>query len=137
MFWPKNSLFKFRLAHRGLNLSLFVAALGVTLAPPLLGMTSLAYAADTVRLEVGKPLQEAQRLASAGKNKEALAKLHEADSTGGKTPFETYQVEYVRAAAAARAGGNASAIKAFGYVINSGRLPAAQVPNFTRGLATL
>ena len=128
---------KFRLAPLGLSFNLFLAALGFTLAPPLLGLTSLACAADTVRAEVGKPLQEAQRLAAGGKNKEALAKLHEADSVGGKTPFETYQVEYVRAAAAARAGDNTSAIKAFEYVINSGRLPAAQLPNFTRGLATM
>ena len=114
-----------------------IACVGLTLAAPLLGLAPSAHAADTVRAEVGKPLHEAQRLAAAGKTREALAKLHEADSIVGKTPFETYQVEYVRAAAAARAGDNATAIKSFEYVISSGRLPAAQVPNFTRGLATM
>jgi hypothetical protein len=88
-----------------------------------------------VRAEVGKPLQEAQKLASSGKNKEALAKLREADSVGGKTAFESYQIERVRASAAAAAGDNGTAIKAFEAVINSGRLSAAEAPKFTQALA--
>ena len=122
---------KFRLAHLGL----VMAAIGVTAATPVIGLGSLAYAADTVRAEVGKPLQEAQRLASAGKNKEALAKLREADNVSGKTAFESYQIERVRASAAAGAGDNGTAIKAFEAVINSGRLSAAEAPKFTQGLA--
>ena len=106
---------KFRLAHLGL----VMAAIGFTAATPVIGLGSLAYAADTVRAEVGKPLQEAQKLASSGKNKEALAKLREADSVSGKTAFESYQIERVRASAAAGAGDNATAIKAFEAVINS------------------
>ncbi|HAT29571.1 MAG TPA: hypothetical protein DCW29_01575 [Janthinobacterium sp.] len=112
-----------------------MAAVGFTAATPILGLTSVAYAADSVRAEVGKPLQEAQRLASAGKNKEALAKLREADNVGGKTPFETYQIERVRASAAAASGDNGAAIKAFEAVINSGRLSASEAPKFTQGLA--
>lgn len=122
---------KFRLAHLGL----VMAAIGFTAATPLIGLTSLAHAADAVRAEVGKPLQEAQRLASAGKNKEALAKLREADNIGNKTAFESYQIERVRASAAAGAGDNAVAIKSFETIINSGRLSAAEAPKFTQGLA--
>ncbi len=122
---------KFRLAHLGL----VMAAIGFTAATPMIGLVSLAHAADTVRAEVGKPLQEAQKLASSGKNKEALAKLREADSVGNKTAFESYQIERVRASAAAGAGDNATAIKAFEAVINSGRLSAAEAPKFTQGLA--
>ncbi|MET3130493.1 hypothetical protein AAKU55_000750 [Oxalobacteraceae bacterium GrIS 1.11] len=122
---------KFRLAHLGL----VMAALGFTAAAPVLGLASLAHAADTVRAEVGKPLQEAQKLASSGKNKEALAKLREADNVGGKTPFETYQIERVRASAAAASGDNGAAIKAFEFVINSGRLSASEAPKFTQALA--
>ncbi len=122
---------KFRLAHLGL----VMAAIGFTLAPPLLGLAPTAHAADTVRAEVGKPLQEAQKLASAGKNKEALAKLRDADAIGNKTPFETYQIERVRASAAAASGDNGAAIKAFEAVINSGRLSAAEAPKFTQALA--
>ncbi|CDG81835.1 tetratricopeptide repeat protein [Janthinobacterium agaricidamnosum] len=122
---------KFRLAHLGL----VMAAIGFTAATPIIGLVSLAHAADTVRAEVGKPLQEAQKLASSGKNKEALAKLREADSVGNKTAFESYQIERVRASAAAGAGDNTTAIKAFEAVINSGRLSAAEAPKFTQGLA--
>lgn len=123
---------KFRLAHLGL----VMAAVGFTAVPPMLGLTSLAYAADTVRAEVGKPLQEAQKLAQAGKSKEALAKLRDADAVGNKTPFETYQIERVRASAAAAANDVPAAIKAFDFVINSGRLSAAEKPVFTKALAT-
>lgn len=122
---------KFRLAHLGLA----VAALGFSAAAPMIGLVPSAYAADTVRAEVGKPLQEAQRLASSGKNREALAKLKEADAVGGKSDFEKYQIERVRAAAAAGAGDNDTAIRAFETLINSGRLSASEKPKFTEGLA--
>lgn len=122
---------KFRLAHLGL----VMAAIGFTAATPLIGLTSLAQAAESVRAEVGKPLVEAQKLAGAGKNKEALAKLNEADKVSGKTPFETYQIERVRASAAAAAGDNTTAAKAFEAVIASGRLSAAEQPKFTMALA--
>jgi thioredoxin-like negative regulator of GroEL len=124
---------KFRLAHLGL----VMAAIGFTAAAPMVGMTSVAYAADTVRAEVGKPLQEAQKLAAAGKNKEALAKLKEADAVGGKTENEKYLIERTRASAAAAAGDNETAAHAFEAVINSGKLPAAETPKFTQALAGL
>jgi tetratricopeptide (TPR) repeat protein len=122
---------KFRLAHLGL----VMAAIGFTAAAPLTGLTSVAYAADAVSAAVGKPLQEAQKLTSSGKHREALAKLKEADAVGGKTEFEKYQIERVRAAAAAAARDNDTAIRAFEAVINSGRLSASESANFTKGLA--
>ncbi|NRR30116.1 tetratricopeptide repeat protein [Oxalobacteraceae bacterium] len=126
-------MFKFRLAQ----LSLAMAAIGFTAAAPLMGLGSVAYAADAVRAEVGKPLQEAQKLAQAGKNKEALAKLRDADAVGGKTANETYLIERTRASAAAAAGDNETAARAFEAVINSGKLSAAEAPKFTQALAGL
>jgi tetratricopeptide (TPR) repeat protein len=122
---------KFRLAHLGL----VMAAIGFTAAAPMVGLSSVAYAAEAVRAEIGKPLQEAQKLAAAGKNKEALAKLRETDSVGGKTPNESYLIERTRASAAAAAGDNDAAAKAFEAVINSGKLSAAEQPKFTQALA--
>lgn len=101
----------------------------------MVGLTSVAYAADTVRAEIGKPLQEAQKLAQAGKNKEALAKLKEADSVGGKSPHESYLIERTRASAAAAAGDMDTAAHAFEAVINSGKLSPAEAPKFTQALA--
>jgi hypothetical protein len=120
---------KFRLAHLGL----VMAALGFTAATPVLGLSS-AYAAETVRAEVGNPLQAAQALMKQGKNKDALAKLREADNVGGKTPHESYLIERVRAAAASAAGDNDAAAKSFENLIASGKLSAAEKEKFSEGL---
>ena len=122
---------KFRLAHFGL----VMAAIGFTAAAPLAGFSSVAYAAEAVRAEIGKPLQEAQKLAAAGKNKEAVAKLKETDSVGNKSANETYLIERTRASAAASAGDYDTAARAFESVINSGKLSAAEQPKFTQALA--
>lgn len=68
--------------------------------------------AQTVRPEVGKPLQQANELLRAGKAKEALAKVREADAVGGKTGAEQIMIDRMRAAAAQRAGDTGSAIQA-------------------------
>ena len=77
----------------------------------LAGAVGLAQA-QALRPEVGKPLQQAYDLIKAGKGKEALAKVREADNAANKTAAETLQIERMRAAAAQRAGDNATAIQA-------------------------
>ena len=120
---------KFRLAHLGL----VVAALGFTAAAPVVGLAP-AYAAETLRPEIGKPLQEAQQLMKSGKNKEALAKLRELDKVGGKSANETYLIERTRAGAASAAGDYETAAKAFEYLIGSGKLSGAEKAQFSEGL---
>jgi hypothetical protein len=92
--------------------------------------TSPAHAQEAktegVRPEVGKPLQAAQEMIKARKYKEALAKLGEVDALPGKTGYESYVLERLRASAAAQAGDNEQAIKAAGALIASGRMPAAE-----------
>jgi len=122
-------MLKFRLAHLGLAL----AALGFTAAAPIVGMAP-AYAAETLRPEVGKPLQEAQQLMKQGKNKEALAKLRDADKAGNKSANETYLIERTRAGAASQAGDYETAAKSFEYLIGSGKLSAAEKSQFSEGL---
>jgi tetratricopeptide (TPR) repeat protein len=122
---------KFRLAHLGL----VMAAIGFTAAAPIAGFSSVAYAAETVRAEIGKPLQEAQKLAAAGKNKEALAKLKETDAVGGKSANESYLIERTRASVAVAAGDNDAAARAFEFVINSGKLSPAESAKFSEALA--
>ncbi|NVD98271.1 tetratricopeptide repeat protein [Massilia sp. BJB1822] len=114
-----------------------MAAIGFNAAAPLVGLSSVAHAADAIRAEVGKPLQEAQKLAQAGKNKEALAKLKEADAVGGKSDNEKYMIERTRVSAAMAAGDNDTAVKALETVLNSGRLSAAESPKFTQALASI
>lgn len=120
---------KFRLAHLGLAL----AALGFTAATPVLGLAP-AYAAETLRPEIGTPLQQAQQLMKQGKNKEALAKLRDLDKVGNKSPNETYLIERTRAGAASAAGEYETAAKAFEYLIGSGKLSASEKSQFSEGL---
>ena len=68
--------------------------------------------AQGVRAEVGKPLQQASELLKAGKAKEALAKVREADAVGGKSGAEQLTIDRMKAAAAQRAGDSATAISA-------------------------
>jgi Tfp pilus assembly protein PilF len=98
---------------------------------------STAVAAETLRPEVGKPLQDAQALMKQGKNREALAKLRDADNVSGKTANESYLIERVRAAAASAAGDNEAAAKSFETLIASGRLSAAEKEKFSEGLVGL
>ncbi len=68
--------------------------------------------AQGVRAEVGKPLQQASELLKAGKAKEALAKVREADAMGGKSAAEQLTIDRMKAAAAQRAGDSATTISA-------------------------
>ena len=52
-----------------------------------------AYAADTLRPEVAKPLNAAQDSYRAHKYQDALAKIAQADAVPNKTPYESYMVE--------------------------------------------
>lgn len=69
--------------------------------------------AQTVRPEVGRPLQQASELLKAGKAREALAKVREADAIGSKTGAEQLMIDRMRGAAAQRAGDSGAAIQAF------------------------
>jgi hypothetical protein len=120
---------KFRLAHLGLAL----AALGFTAAAPMVGLAP-AYAAETVRPEIGTPLQQAQQLMKAGKNKEALTKLRALDSVGNKTANESYLIERTRAGAASAAGDYETAAHAFEALIASGKLSGSERAQFSEGL---
>ena len=114
---------------RGAVLALFVAS----------GTAAYSQApakGETIRPEVGKPLQAAQELIKAQKPKEALGKIQEADAIAGKTPLESYLVERLRASAAAGAGDAPAMIKALEAVIGSGRLQQPELGTMTQALAT-
>lgn len=122
-------MIKFRLAH----LSLAMAALGFTAATPMIGLSS-AVAAEALRAEIGKPLQQAQTQMKQGNHKGALATLREADKVSNKTANESYLIERVRAGAASSAGDNATAAKSFEALLASGKLNATERSQFSEGL---
>lgn len=68
---------------------------------------------NTVRPEIGKPIQAALELLKSKRGKDALARIHEADALPNKTPYEAYLVERVRGQVAAAAGDTAAAARAF------------------------
>ncbi len=105
----------------------WIAALAVCLAA--------SAQAQSVRPEVGKPLQQAADLLKAGKAKDALAKAREADAVGGKTPAEQLMIDRMKGAAAQRAGDNATAIQAFESLFNSGKLSGAEQAQMAESIA--
>lgn len=91
--------------------------------------------AQSLRPEVAKPLQQAGELLRAGKAREALAKVKEADSVGGKNANEQLMIDRMRGSAAQRAGDNATAVQAFESAFNSGKLPAGEQGQVAESLA--
>lgn len=87
--------------------------LNILAAAAVLALAAGVAQAQSVRPEVGKPLQQASELLKAGKAREALAKVREADAVGGKTAAEQTMIERMRGAAAQRAGDTATAIQSF------------------------
>jgi hypothetical protein len=81
--------------------------------------------AETVRAEVGKPIQAARELIQAKKFREALAKVHEAEVVPNLTGYEKFAVDLTRGSAAQGAGDNDVALSSFESVVASGRLPPA------------
>ena len=98
---------------------------------------SAAHAQESVRGEIGRPLQAARDLIKAKKYSEALAKLREADAVPNRNPSENFLIEQMRASAALSGGDNGQAIKAIQALLNSGRLPESQQAQYAASLASL
>jgi tetratricopeptide (TPR) repeat protein len=81
-------------------------------AAVMLGMASVSSLAlvtatpvqAAVRAVVGKPLQEAQRLAGAGNYSAAMAKVNEAAGAGGLTPEESHVIAQMKAYISSKSG---------------------------------
>lgn len=89
--------------------------------------------AQSLRPEVGKPLQQAYDLIKAGKGREALAKVREAEGAPNKTAAESLQIDRMKASAAQRAGDNGTAIQALESVY--GRVGGAEQGQVAEQLA--
>lgn len=114
-----------------------VGALALTLngAPGAEFGFSQAAAQDSVRKEVGTPLTEASRLVKAGKGKEALAKLREAEAVGGRTAGENNAIEGVRFSAAMTANEPDTMARSFDVLKGAGKLSGAQQLQYMEAIA--
>ncbi|GAA4013344.1 tetratricopeptide repeat protein [Actimicrobium antarcticum] len=109
----------------------------LTLLLVAISVGGAAYAQESVRAELGKPLQQAQEMMRAQRYKEALAKVRDADRVGAKNPTEQLTLDRMRGAAAQGAGDNATAAKSYESAINSGRMPATDNVKLMQALAIL
>ena len=126
-------MFQFRLAHLGLAL----AVVSVSLAPSLMGLAPAAYAADSLRADVARPLKEAGDLMKKQKYKEALAKVREADAVGGKSGYETFVIDQMRASLATSLGDSEMALRSYEAVLASGRLGSSDQLKYIEVIANM
>ena len=115
-----------------LKTSLAAAAVALGFALTLAGAVQ---AQEALRPDVGKPLQAAQEMIKAGKYREALAKVRDADAVGGKNANESYLVERMRIAAASGAGDIDTASRSFEAISGSPKLGAADRLRMLESLA--
>ncbi|MEO6362847.1 MAG: hypothetical protein ABIO71_06435 [Caldimonas sp.] len=103
------------------RIAVWAGAVGVAMAL----VSGPARAQETLRPEIGRPLQAAQELVKSGRYREALAKVREADAAGPRGGNESYLVERMRMAAASGAGDAETAARAFEAIGGSGKIAAA------------
>ncbi len=99
------------------------AAVGASL---VLATATLPARAQALRPEIGRPLQAAQEMVRAGKFREALAKVRDADAVSGKTGAEQTTIERMRLAAASGAGDADTAAKSFEQISSGVSVPDRQ-----------
>jgi predicted Zn-dependent protease len=96
---------------------------------------SFAQKAESVRPEVGKPLQAAQALVKQRKGREALNEVAKAEAVPNRTPYENFLIQQMRGSAAVAAGDSDTAIRAFEAVLGSGRVSGREAVGMTQAVA--
>lgn len=140
---------KFRFART----SLILAALGLNVAPALVGVVSQAHAQaadkkgapaeapkpDTVRPEIYKLVDPAQikDLMTAKNYAEVQNRINQADALADKTPYENFVLNRLRVALGSATNNNAMTTAALEAVIASGKLAAADKADFIQALGNL
>ena len=125
------------------RIAALIAVIALASAPwsPRISVVSSALAQEqkssgnTVRPEIGKPVQAAIDLLKSKRGKEALARIRETENVADKTPYEAYVVEQVRGQAAAAAGEPATAARAFEAAAASSAAPARERTQFLAAAA--
>src|ERR1700730_13332 len=108
-----------------------IAAAGVVAARP-------AFAAEgkqTNSAKLGKPLKEAHDDLNAKKYAHAITKLHEAEGSAGKTPYDQHLINDMLGFAYARIQNYAEAAKAWEAELDDGFTPQSEIPTRVRQLA--
>jgi len=114
-----------------------VGALALTLsgAPGAEFGFSQAAAQESVRKDVGVPLTEASKLLKAGKAKDALNKLRDAEAVSGRTAAENNAIEGVRFSAAMMANEPDTMVRSFDALKGAGKLSGSQQLQYMEAIA--
>jgi len=112
------------------SLALGAGGIGFTALAPIGSALAQERSANTVRPEVGKPIQAALDLLKSKRGKDALARVQEADAVPNKTPYEASLIERVRGQVAAAAGDAAAAARAFEATAASATISAGEQLQF-------
>jgi hypothetical protein len=102
------------------------AGVAAALVGAALAFGGAARAQETLRPEVGRPLQAAQELIKSGRYREAMAKVRDAEAAGARNANETYLIERMRLAAASGAGDADTAARSYEALSGSGRIPGPE-----------
>lgn len=113
------------------------ATLTGTTVLTLLASSPAVAAQPQVSAKVGKPLQEAQKLAQQKKFKEAMAKVKEAAAVSGKSDYEQKVVNEFTAFVAVNSGDYATAAKAYEATLASPLLTKEELPQRLQVLTQL
>ncbi|MBO1324564.1 hypothetical protein K2X14_05275 [Acetobacter sp. TBRC 12305] len=100
-------------------------------------MQPLAHAADTLKPDVAKALQQAQTALAAHKFAQAQDAVHAAEAVKGKTDYDDYVINQMGAAVATQAGDMPGAVAAYEKLVASPRTPAAMKTQMLMSEATM
>lgn len=101
-----------------------------------LSLNALA-ATKAVSAKVGKPIQDAQNLMQQNKFREALNKVNEADKVSGKSAYEQFVVNDMKASLYSRLGNYTSAAQAYEAVIASGQISGSALAARQRAVVSM
>ena len=90
---------------------------------------------NTVRPEVGKPLQAAQALVKQRKGREAMAEIAKAEAVPNRTAYENQVIAQMKAAAASASGDNDATIRNNEALLSSGKVSGREALPLIQGVA--
>ena len=92
---------------------------------------------ESIRAEISKPMIAAEKSIAEKKYPAALQHIADAEKVEGKTDYERYLLDRMRASAALGSGNDALAVKSLESALASGRIPAADTLNFIDSIARI
>ena len=107
----------------------------VLCAVVMLGAGAFDANAQSVRPEVGKPLQAAQALVKQRKGREAMAEIAKAEAVPNRTAYENQVIAQMKAAASSSAGDNDATIRNNMALLDTGKVSGREATTLVQSIA--